>query len=101
MSRKRIERRLVAIADRLAALHAEADVGAAHLLQVSAEADDARLQAVVSETPLARHDHRGAQRSADTLAERQRRVMAKIAELESRQDELLEDLAALTKSIER
>lgn len=101
MSRKRIERRLIAVTDRLGALRAEADICAAQLLQVSAEAEDARLAAIVSETPLARHDHRGAQRSADTLAQRQRTVRAKIAELESRQDELLEDLAALTESIER
>ncbi|HET8929198.1 MAG TPA: hypothetical protein VFN21_00940 [Acidimicrobiales bacterium] len=95
MSRKQIERRLTDVGDRLRVLRDEAAADRSQLDQVTEEADDARLRALVSDSPLARHDHRDARASADTLAKRYERVVAKIAELEARQDELLEELTAL------
>lgn len=92
MSRKRIERKLIVVGEQLAALRTEAAVCGEQLEQVVAEADEARLRALVSETPLDRHEHREAQRSADTLARRHRRVLARVAELESRQDRLLDEM---------
>ncbi len=95
VSRKRIERRLADVGGRLASLRAEAEVSAAQLVQVADEADDARLRALVSESPMDRHTGRDAQRAADTLQRRHDAVVAKIAELETRQDELLDELVAL------
>jgi hypothetical protein len=95
VSRKRIEKRLVDLGDRLRVLRAEAATDEAQLAQVAEEADDARLRAMVADSPLARRDHRDARASADTLSKRHQRVLAKIAELEARQDELLEELTAL------
>ena len=95
MSRKRIERRLADVTERLQALRAEAEVCTAQLDQVAEEADDARLRALVSEHPMDRHVGRDAQRAADTLRHRRDRVVAKIGELEARQDELLDQLVSL------
>lgn len=56
-------------------------------------ADDARLRSLVSETPMAAHDFSDAQRHVDA-AERARLVLRDtIRTLESRQDELLDQLA--------
>lgn len=95
VSRKRIERQLAGVAEELRALRAEAAIGAEQLSQVAAEADDARLRALVADSPLARHEDGDARRSADTLAKHHSRVVAKVAELEARQDELLDELTAL------
>lgn len=95
MSVKRIERRLVALGRRLAELRAEQAVCDAQLVQLADEADDARVRALVSDGPLDRQNHRDAARSADTLARRRREVSEKIADLQRRQDELLDQLASL------
>lgn len=85
----------MALGDRLRELRAEQAELDAQLDQVADEADDARLRAMVADTPLARHDHHDARASADTLTRRLARVTAKVTELEARQDELLEKLTAL------
>ena len=82
--------------DRLRALRVEAQVCQEQLEQVGAEADEARLRALVSETPLAEHEHREAQRHADAMARQHEAVAAEIAKLESFQDELLDQLVALS-----
>lgn len=58
-------------------------------------ADDARdkeLRALVSETPGAGVESREAQLHAEAMARHRAQVVATIAELETRQDELLERL---------
>ncbi len=95
MSRKRIERQLVDVAERLRALREDAAITAEHLSQVASEADDARLRALVADTPLARSEDTDARHSADTLTRHHERVLAKVAELEARQDQLLDELTAL------
>jgi hypothetical protein len=95
VSRKRIERQLVDVGERLQALREEAAITAEQLSQVASEADDARLRAIVADTPLARSEHGDARRSADTLGRHHERVLAEVAELEARQDELLDELTAL------
>lgn len=62
--------------------------------QFSDEAEDNRLRALVSETPLADHDFREAQRHADAWARRRAEVAESIRRLEARQDELLDRLSA-------
>ena len=46
------------------------------------EADDARLRALVSETPLAEREHREAQRHADAMRRHRAEVLDQIARLE-------------------
>ncbi len=96
MSRNRVERRLTDVGARLRELRTEARIGEEQLAQVSAEADEARVRALVSETPLAEREHREAQRHADAMAKRQAAVVAELATLEARQDELLDELVALS-----
>ncbi len=63
------------------------------LAVVQESADEARVRALVSETPLATQEHNEAARHADAMA-RARDVLRKtVADLECRQDELLAAVA--------
>lgn len=55
-------------------------------------ADDTRLRAIVSETPIAEVEHRDAQRHADAMARSRATVLESIAQLEKAQDDLLDRL---------
>ncbi len=57
-------------------------------------ADDARLRAMVSETPMADKEHREAQKHADAMTRHRSQLVTQITELEKAQDELLERLFA-------
>ena len=92
MSRSLVERRLAEVASRLRSLREELSVTDEQLEQLAAEADDARLRALVSETPLAGREHREAQRHADAMTRHRAEVLDDIAKLEQAQDELLDRL---------
>lgn len=77
---------------RLRQLREELAVSDEQLGQLAAEADDARLRALVSETPLADRDHQDAQRHADVMARHRAGLLEGIAKLEQTQDELLDRL---------
>jgi hypothetical protein len=94
MSRSLIERRLFEVAERLKALRDELRVADEQLAVLADAADDARLRALVSETPLAGREHTEAQRHADAMARHRAEVVAQLAELERMQDELLDRLLA-------
>lgn len=94
MSRSVLERRLVDISDRLKRLRADAAVLAEQIEHFDAEADDAELRALVSETPLADHDARAARRHADAHRRQRDDLLRSIAELEREQDQLLDRMAA-------
>lgn len=94
MARFLVERQLRSLSERLRSLRDELRVIDEHLAQLADEADDSRLRALVSETPLAERDHRDAQRHADAMARRRDEVRGVIAQLEVRQDELLDQLGA-------
>jgi hypothetical protein len=94
MPRPLVERRLIQVGDRLKALRSDLAVTEEQLAQLQEEADDARLRSLVSETPLAEREHRDARRHADALRRHADEVRAAIAELERRQDELLDELGA-------
>ena len=64
------------------------------LVQVSEEADDCRLRALVSETPLAEREYREAQRHADRLQRHRDEIAARIDRLEADQDALLDRFSA-------
>lgn len=57
-------------------------------------ADDHRLRALMSETPIADREFRDAQRHADAMARHRREVVNQISQLEASQDDLLDRLIA-------
>ena len=66
--RSLVERRLAEVSDRLRALREELRIIDEQLVHLGDDADDARLRALVSETPLADREHRDAHRHADAMA---------------------------------
>jgi hypothetical protein len=92
MSRKVVERRLTEVHRRLTRARQELEVIEEQLAALADAADDARLRALVSETPLSECEHRDAQRHADAMARSRAAVLQSIAELERAQDQLLDKL---------
>jgi hypothetical protein len=64
------------------------------LAHLADEADEARLRALVSETPLAGQEHREAQRHADAMRRHRDALVAELAELDHTQNDLLDRLVA-------
>ena len=98
MSKATVERRLRQNADRLRQLREELDVTDEQLLHLADAADDARLRALVSETPLAGEDHRQAARHAEAMRRHRAHVTEEIDRLERSQDELLDQFVAESRS---
>ena len=92
MSRWLVEKRLSESAERLKHLRAELKVVDEQLLSLAEAADEARLRALVSETPLAEKEHREAQKHAEAMSRRKAEIVASIRDLERTQDELLDKL---------
>jgi hypothetical protein len=92
MSRWLVEKRLSESAERLKHLRAELKVVDEQLLSLAEAADEARLRALVSETPLADKEHREAQKHADAMSRRRAEIVTSIKDLERTQDELLDRL---------
>jgi len=94
MSRWLVERKLSESSERLKALRAELAVVDEQLASLADAADDTRLRAMVSETPMADREHREAQKHADAMARHRAMLVSQIGELERSQDELLDRLVA-------
>ncbi len=94
MSKWLVERKLSEAGDRLRQLRAELGVVEEQLAFLADAADDARMRAMVSETPMADREHRDAQKHADAMSRHRAELVAQIAELQRAQDELLERLFA-------
>jgi hypothetical protein len=90
MARVLVEHRLRDVSTRLKRLREELKITDEQLLQLSDEADDARLRALVSETPLAEREHREAEGHAGALARHRQTVQDEITKLEGTLDELLD-----------
>lgn len=91
--RASIERRLIETGQRLKTLRDDLRVADEQLAHFADEADDARLRSLVSETPLAEREHRSAARHADAMRRHRDEIVTEIAELEHRQDELLDQMS--------
>ena len=96
MRRALVERSLRDVHGRLLRAREELAVLDEQLGVLSDAADDARIRALVSETPVAGHDYTDAQRHADAAARARAALAASIDELEHRQDELLTKLVDRT-----
>lgn len=75
----------------VAAQLAVAEEQLAHLVD---EAEEARMRALVSETPLAGQEHREAERHADAMRRHRDDLVAEVRKLEASQDTLLDRLVA-------
>ncbi len=89
-----MERRLTEVGRRLRELREELRVADEQLVHLADAADDARLRALVSETPVSDREHREAARHADSMRSHRTAVADEIARLETTQDELLDRFSA-------
>ena len=87
-----VERRLKQASVRLRRLREELGVIDEQLAHLADEADDMGLRSLVAETPGAAYEYPHAQAHADAMAKHREHVLASIAELEHRQDLLLDRL---------
>jgi predicted nucleic acid-binding Zn-ribbon protein len=94
VSRALLERKLSSSARRLRELRHELAVVDEQLAALAEAADDSRLRALVSETPLAGREHQDAQRHVEAMARHRRGLVVRIDALERAQDELLDRLVA-------
>lgn len=94
MSKRQVERRLTEVGRRLRQLRDELVVADEQLLHLADAADDARLRALVSETPVSDREHREAARHAEAMRAHRAAVADEIQRLEVAQDELLDRLTA-------
>lgn len=92
MSKRLVERKLRQVGSRLRALREELRIIDEQYEHLADDAHDKELRALVSETPGAGAEYREAQRHAEAMARHREQVVATIAELERRQDQLLERL---------
>lgn len=96
MRRSMLERSLSDVHARLVKARAELAVLDEQLIVLDEAADDTRIRSLVSETPMATHEHTDAKRHADAARRARDAVAASIADLERRQDELLDRLVVET-----
>jgi hypothetical protein len=96
VGRTLIERRLRDVSDRLKAASRDVAVAEEQLAHLVEEADEARLRALVSETPLAQQEHREAERHAEAMRRHHAELVAEVRQLELAQDDLLDRLVAAT-----
>ena len=92
MHRTIIERRLNDAHQRLVRARSELSVLDEQLVVVNEMADDTRIRALVAETPVAAKEHDEASRQASAMQRTRQGLVDQIAELERRQDDLLERL---------
>ncbi len=90
MSQASVERRLRQVTAQLRKAREELVVIDEQLAALADEADDARVRALVGDSPLAQREHREAQSHVDAMTRSRAATVAAIAELERTVDELLE-----------
>ena len=78
------------LADRLKRLRADLEVAEEQCLHFEDLAEDARLRALVSETPAAERQHRDAARQAEAMGRHRARLREEIRSSEQQQDDLLD-----------
>ena len=94
MSQSILQRRLVDVSERLKRLRSELAVTDEQVAFLEDEADEARLRALVAETPIGDIEARDARRHADAVARHRDTLAGSLVELEREQDALLDRMAA-------
>jgi len=87
-----VERRLTEVHARLVKARQELAIVEEQLLVFTETAEDARIRALVSETPLASHDWQEARRHEEAMLRGRDSARSRVEELERAQDELLSKL---------
>lgn len=87
-----IERRLSKVGSRLKALRTELAVIDEQLLYLGDDADDQAIRAMVAETASSSFEARSAKGNYANMTKHRTKVVDEIAELELRQDELLDQM---------
>lgn len=87
-----VERKLRENGDELKRAKEELRISTEQLEHLAGEADEARIRAMVSETPLAEKDFQEASRHAEKMRRHHTELSDRIVGLETRQDELLDEL---------
>lgn len=86
------ERRLTQVASRLRSLRDELAMIDEQLIQFNDDAEELSLRALMSETPQASYESNEARKHADAMRKHRVHVASEIAELEQRQNQLLDQL---------
>lgn len=94
MTRTILQRRLVDVSERLKRLRAELAVTEEQVVFLEGEAEESRLRALMSETPLADAEARDARQHADTMVRYRDSLVLQIGRLQREQDDLLDRMAA-------
>jgi hypothetical protein len=94
MPRTLLQRRLIDVSDRLKRLRAELAVSDEQCQFFEAEAEDSRLRALVSETPVAEAEAREQRRHADAQNRHRDSLRRAVSELEGEQNALLDRMAS-------
>jgi chromosome segregation ATPase len=89
-----VERRLMEVSKRLAKVREELAVAEEQADALADLAEDARVRALVSETPLAGRESQEARRHADAMAGARDQLAGQVGRLESELNELLDKLTA-------
>ena len=93
MARSLLERRLIEVGAELRRNREELLVIEEQLISFVDQADQARIRALVSETPLAQREQADANRHADLVVRRRTELHTAVTELEARQDQLLDRMS--------
>ena len=89
-----LQRRLVDVSERLKRARADLAVSEEQSAFFEDEAEDARLRALMAETPIADVEARDARRDADAQARHRDDLRRTVAELVHQQDHLLDGISA-------
>lgn len=92
MTTDAIKRRLTALSADLQAARSEIAMLDEQIAHFSDAAEDARLRAMVSETPLADRDHREASKTVNNLTRDRQQWADRLAAMEAKQDRLLDEM---------
>ena len=98
MFRSSIEKKLTSISNELRSLREELGIVEEQLIQVSDEAEDCRLRALVSETPLAAEEQRETAKAVAAVKRDQESKLKRLQKLEKKQDELLDQLTSSSRA---
>lgn len=87
-----IERKLSELAHELRRSREELRISTEQLAHLAGEADEARIRALVSETPIAEQEFQEASRHAEAMRRHHSDLLVRIDDLEDRQDKLLDNM---------
>ena len=97
VGKRLIERQLRSVGQKLRRLRAELAVIDAQLGHLAEESDDLALRSIVADRSDSTREHRQARAHTDAMSTHRLHVIATIAELELRQDALLDRLGGLAR----